>query len=132
MPMSIEPFWHVNILKTIEPFWHANVLQCIELFWHANVLWSIEPFWHAGNTLACQNGPIVFNTLACQNGSIDISCSLGECHMGVIGTVVAYCPRRLQESPGYSQGLIEPPKAVRGHATHRDSEIQHVTKFKFT
>ena len=30
------------------------------------------------------------------------------------------------------QGLIEPPKAARGHATRTDGEIQHVTKFKFT
>ena len=32
----------------------------------------------------------------------------------------------------YYQGLIEPPKAARGYATHTDGEIQHVTKFKFT
>ena len=32
----------------------------------------------------------------------------------------------------YGQGLIEPPKAARGHATRADGEIQHVTKFKFT
>ena len=30
------------------------------------------------------------------------------------------------------QGLIEPQKAARGHATRTDGEIQHVTKFKFT
>ncbi len=32
----------------------------------------------------------------------------------------------------YNQGLIEPLKVARGHATHTDGEIQHVTKFKYT
>ena len=30
----------------------------------------------------------------------------------------------------YNQGLIKPPKAARGHATHVDSEIHNVTNNK--
>ena len=39
---------------------------------------------------------------------------------------VSVCEIRIVK---FYQGLIEPPKAARGHVTYIDSKILHVTKF---